>query len=224
MFNIEFWQEWWNFFNKIIVPSTFTTLKIVIFTILLGGLLGFILSILLVTFCPDGLNPKKNIYKILDFVVNTIRSFPILILIVAISPLTRKIVGTTVGERAVIFPLAIAATSFIARALEGTFKSVDPQLIEAARSFGASNLQIIFRVIVRESRAGIISVLTMATITYISGSTIAGAVGGGGIGAIALNYGYQSFNDSVLYTSILVLFIMVQLAQEIGNYLYKKNI
>lgn len=222
MFNIEFWQEWWNFFQKIIAPSTFVTLKIVFFTILIGGCLGFILSIMLILFSPRGLNPKKHLYKILDFIVNTIRAFPILILIVALSPITRRIVGTTVGEKAVIFPLAIAATSFMARAFEGTFSSVNPQLIEAARSFGASNMQIIIKVIVKESRAGIISVLTMATISYISSSTIAGAVGGGGIGAIALNYGYQSFNDSVLYTSIIILFIMVQITQELGNYLYKK--
>ena len=222
MFNSQFWTEWFNFFNRIILPSTLVTIKIVFFTMLIGGTLGFFLAILLTLFSSEGLNPNKKIYEVLNFIVNTIRSFPILILIVALSPVTRKIVGTTVGEKAVIFPLSIAATSFTARAFEGVFKNVKPQLIEAAKSFGASDIQIIFKVIVRESIPGMISVLTMSTIAYISSSTIAGAVGGGGIGAIALNYGYQSFNDSVLYTSIIILFIMVQITQEIGNYLFKK--
>ncbi|NLJ97784.1 MAG: ABC transporter permease [Tissierellia bacterium] len=224
MLNVKFWQEWWKFFEKIIVPSVLATFRMVGATMVLGLFFGFILAVLLTLFSPQGLNPKKRVYRVLDFIVNTIRSFPILILIVAVSPLTRKVVGTTVGEKAVILPLSIAATSFIARALENTFKGVDPQLIEAAKSFGASDLQIIFRVIVKESVPGIISVATMSTIAYIAGSTIAGAVGGGGIGAIALNYGYQSFNDSVLYTSVFILFLMVQATQAIGNWIYKKSL
>lgn len=224
MFNVEFWEEWWKFFQKIIAPSVLATFKMVGATMILGLVFGFILAILLTLFSPQGLNPKKKIYGILDFIINTIRSFPILILIVAVSPLTRRIIGTTVGEKAVILPLSIAATSFIARALENTFKGVDPQVIEAARSFGSSDLQIIFKVILKESVPGIISVATMATITYIAGSTIAGAVGGGGIGAIALNYGYQSFNNSVLYTSVFILFLMVQVTQIIGNRIYRKSL
>ncbi len=224
MLKSEFFQEWWKFFTKIIAPSVLATLKIVGMTVFFGMILGFALSILLTLHSPTGLNPKKRTYKGLDFLVNTVRSFPILILIVAVSPITRKIIGTTVGEKAVILPLTLAATCFIARALENTYKSVDPQLIEAAQSFGASDLQIILRVIVKESVPGIISIGTMATINFIAGSTIAGAVGGGGIGAIALNYGYQSFNNSVLYTSVFILFLMVQMAQLIGNWLYKKSI
>lgn len=224
MLKEEILAGWLKFFNKIIAPSIFATIRMVIFTVIFGFIMGFGLSILLVLYGPEGLNPKKRIYKILDFIINTIRSFPILILIVAVSPLTRKIVGTTVGEKAAILPLTIAATSFIARALENIFKGVDKQLIEAARSFGASNIQIVFRVIVKESIPSIINVATMATITYIAGSTIAGAVGGGGLGAVAINYGYQSFNNSVLYTSVFILFILVQIAQTIGNWLYKKTL
>lgn len=224
MLDIDFWSEWWKFFTKIIAPSVLATIRMVSATMIIGLFFGFILSILLTLYAPSGLNPKKKIYNVLDFIVNTIRSFPILILIVAVSPLTRKVVGTTVGEKAVILPLSIAATAFIARALENTFRGVDPQLIEAAKSFGASDLQIIFRVIVKESVPGIISVVTMSTIAYIAGSTIAGAVGGGGIGAIALNYGYQSFNNSVLYTSVFILFLMVQLTQLLGNLIYKRKL
>lgn len=224
MLSSEFWENWWKFFIKIIGPSVIATFRMVGATMIFGMLFGFGLSVLLTLYSPKGLNPRKKVYKFLDFIINTVRSFPILILIVAISPLTRKVIGTTVGEKAVILPLSIAATCFIARALENTFKGVDPQLIEAAKSFGASDLQIIFRVIVRESVPGIISIATMSTINYIAGSTIAGAVGGGGIGAIALNYGYQSFNNSVLYTSVFILFLMVQITQGLGNLLYKSSL
>ena len=223
MFELNFWDNWYSFFKKIIIPSSLTTVKIVFFTMLFGTIIGFLISLMLTMYSPEGLNPHKNIYKVLNFIVNTIRSFPILILIVALSPVTRKIVGTTVGEKAVIFPLSIVSTSFIARGFENIYRGVNKQLIEAAKSFGASNLQILLKVIVRESIPGMISVITMSTIAYISSSTFAGAVGGGGIGAIALNYGYQSFNDSVLYTSIIILFLMVQITQKIGDYLFKKN-
>lgn len=213
---------WLKYFEKIIGPSIFATLRMVIATMIIGFSIGFGISILLTLYGPMGLNPKNKIYKTLNFFINTIRSFPILILIVAISPITRKIVGTTVGERAAILPLSIAATAFIARLLENSFKSVDKQLIEAARSFGATNIQIIFKVIVKESIPSIISIATIATITYIASTTIAGAVGGGGLGAVALNYGYQSFNDFILYTSVLILFIMVLTTEAIGNWLYKR--
>lgn len=224
MIKSEFFQEWWKFFTKIIAPSVLATIKIVGLTVFFGMIFGFILSVFLTLYSPNGLNPKKKLYKILDFFINTVRSFPILILIVAISPLTRKIIGTTVGEKAVILPLTLAATCFIARALENTYKGVDSQLIESAQSFGASDLQIVLGVVVKESVPSIISIATMATINFIAGSTIAGAVGGGGIGAIALNYGYQSFNNSVLYTSVFILFLMVQITQLIGNWLYKRSI
>lgn len=224
MLSTKFWQEWWKFFIRIIGPSIIATIRIVGTTMVFGMLFGFGLAVLLTLYSPKGLHPNKRRYKFLDFIVNTVRSFPILILIVAVAPLTRGLIGTTVGEKAVIIPLTISATCFIARALENIFKGVDTQLIEAAKSFGASDLQIIFRVIVRESIPGIISIITMSTINYIAGSTIAGAVGGGGIGAIALNYGYQSFNNSVLYTSVIILFLMVHGVQKIGDLLYKKNL
>lgn len=222
--NIEFWTLLLKYYNKIIGPSIFATLRMVIATVVIGFVLGFALAILLTIYRPDGLNPKKNVYKLLDFLVNTIRSFPILILIVAISPLTRIIVGTTVGEKAAILPLSIAATAFIARLLENSFREVDNQLIEAARSFGATDIQIIFKIIIKESIPSIISIATMSTITYIAGSTIAGAVGGGGLGSVALNYGYQSFNNTILYTSVFILFILVIITQAIGSWLYKKSL
>ena len=177
---------------------------------------------MLTLYGPNGLNHKRKVYGVLNFLVNTVRSFPILILIVAISPLTRMIVGTTIGVKAVILPLSITATAFIARLLESSFIKVDKQLIEAAKSLGATNMQIMWGVIIKESVPAIFSVLTMATVNYIAATTIAGAVGGGGLGAVALTYGYQSFNDTVLYMAVLVMFLLVNVTQYLGDWLYKK--
>ena len=189
---------------------------------LLAFVFGFVLAYFLVLYGPQGLRPNNSKYKILDFVVNSIRSFPVIILIVAISPITRIIVGTSIGEKAAIFPLTLAATPFMARIIENSLKGVDRQLIEAARSFGASDFQIIMRVMVKESVPMIIAGTTLSTITFLSATTMAGAVGAGGIGAVALNYGYQSFNNTVLYTSVFLLFVMVLIIQWAGDWLYKK--
>lgn len=222
MFNEAFLNMWWKYFKGIIFPSISGTLRMLFFTMLFAFVLGFVLAVALVITRPDGLKPNKKIYKILDFIVNTIRSFPIIILIVAISPITRMVVGTTIGEKAAILPLTVTAIPFLARILENALAQVDKQLIEAARSFGASNTQIIFKVMLKEAIPSIVSGTTLATITYLSCTTMAGAVGAGGLGAVALNYGYQSFNNTVLYTSVFLLFIMVQLIQCVGNGLYKK--
>ena len=188
----------------------------------LSFVFGFTLAVFLILYGPHGLRPDSFKYKILDFIVNSIRSFPIIILIVAISPLTRILVGTSIGEKAAIFPLTLAATPFMARIIENSLKEVDKQLIEAARSFGASDFQIIMKVMVKESVPSVVAGTTLATITFLSATTMAGAVGAGGIGAVALNYGYQSFNNTVLYTSVLILFIMVFIIQWVGDWLYKR--
>ena len=217
-----YWQYWLKYFDLIIAPSIGSTIKMLLISMIIAFVFGFMLAIMLVTYGPHGLNPRKKIYHILDFIVNTIRSFPIIILIVAISPITKILIGTTIGEAAAIFPLSLAATPFLARIIENSFMEVDKQLIEAARSFGASDWQIITRVMVKEAVPSIVSGTTLCTITFLGATTMAGAVGAGGIGAVALNYGYQSFNNTVLYTSVFILFIMVQIIQCVGNLLYKK--
>ncbi len=209
--------------KNLIIPGIFVTLRMVVATMVIGFTFGFILAILLTMYGPHGLNHKKHFYKVLSFIINTIRSFPILILIVAISPFTRMVVGTTIGEKAAVLPLSISAIAFIARLLEGNFIQVDKQLIEAARSYGATNLQIMFRVIIRESIPSIISVITMATsYIYCSNNHSWSSTELGRLGAISLTYGYQSFNDVVLYMSVAVLFILVSIVQFIGERLYKK--
>ncbi|WP_352419705.1 methionine ABC transporter permease [Proteiniborus sp.] len=218
----EYWQYWWKYFNTIIAPSILATLRMLTASMVLAFIFGFALAIILVIYGPKGLRPNKRIYGAVDFLVNTIRSFPIIILIVAMSPLTRLIVGTTIGEKAAIIPLTIAATPFLAKIIENSLNEVDKQLIEAARSFGASDWQIITRVMVKEAVPGIVAGTTLSAISFLSATTLAGAVGAGGIGAVALNYGYQSFNNTILYTSVFILFIMVQVIQSLGNWLYKK--
>ena len=192
------------------------------FTMLFAFILGFLLSIILYMNHEKGLKPNKAIYKTLDTIINVIRSFPIIIMIVAISPLTRLLVGTTVGEKAAIFPLTLAATPFIAKLFESAFLQVDQQLIRMGKSFGASNLFIMFRIVVKESVPTLVSSMTLATITYLSATTMAGAVGAGGLGAIALSYGYQSFNNQVLYTAVFILCVLVQIIQSIGNRIYSR--
>jgi D-methionine transport system permease protein len=222
MFNEASWAEWLRYFNGIIAPSIFSTLRMLTATLVFALIFGFALAVALILTRPDGLRPSPKIYKSLDFIVNTIRSFPIIILIVAMSPVTRSIVGTTIGEKAAILPLTIAATPFLARIFEHALAQVDKQLIEAARSFGASDMQIVFRVMLREAVPSFVAGITLTAISYLSATTIAGAVGAGGLGAVALNYGYQSFNDKVLYTSVFILSVLVQIIQGIGSYIYKK--
>lgn len=218
----DYSSYWWKYFDGIIAPSIMATLRMLSASMVLSFILGFAVAVLLVLYGPQGLRPAPAKYKVIDFIVNSIRSFPIIILIVAISPLTRMIVGTSIGEKAAIFPLTIAATPFMARVIEGGLRAVDQQLIEAARSFGASDWQIITRVMLKEAMPLIVSGTTLSAITFLSATTLAGAVGAGGIGAVALNYGYQSFNNTVLYTSVIILFIMVQVIQITGDWLYKK--
>lgn len=224
MFSSEFWSEWLRYFTGIIEPAIWATLRMLFFSMLFAVIIGFAMGVVLILTGPNGLRPKKHIYNILDFIVNIVRSFPIIILIVAISPVTRLIVGTTIGEKAAILPLTLAAAPFIARIIENSLLAVDKQLIEAARSFGMSDLQIVFRVLVREAVPSIIAGVTLSAITFLSATTLAGAVGAGGLGAVALNYGYQSFNNTVLYTGVLILLILVQLIQTLGNWLYKRSV
>lgn len=208
--------------SKIVVPELTRTLYMVITASILSSLFGFVLAIILILTDKDGLRPNKYIYQLFDTCINIVRSFPFIILIVAIIPLTRAIVGTSIGENAAIVPLTIAGAPFIARLIEGSLKEVDRGLIEAANSFGASDLQIIFKIMIKESIPSIISSITLGIVSILGATAMAGAVGAGGLGAIALTYGYQSFNDAIMYGTVFVLILVVQAIQTAGNLLYKK--
>lgn len=219
----EEFKAWFaKYFVRLIAPSITDTLIILCATMIISIVLGAMLGIVLVMTRERGLRPNKPVYTTLNFVVNFIRSFPIMILLVALLPLTRWVMGTTIGIKGAIFPLSIAATPFLARIFENAMVEVDPQLIEAARSFGASDLQIVFKVIIKEAIPSIVSGTTLATVTYLSATTIAGAIGAGGLGSVAMNYGYHRFDDRILYTGVIILCIIVQLIQIIGGIIYKR--
>ena len=207
---------------NIIIEALGQTIYMVFFSTLFASVLGFILGIIVTVTAPKGLKPNAVIYKVLDLVINVLRSFPFIILIVFIIPLTRAIVGTPIGEAAAIVPLTIAAAPFVARIIESSLKEVDSGVIEAAKSFGASNSQIIFKVMIKEAMPSIVSGITLSTISILGYTAMAGAVGAGGLGAVALTYGYQKFDTSVMLYTVLILIVIVQLIQCIGNLAYKK--
>ena len=211
-----------EYIPKIIIPAVFATLRMLFFSMLISVIAGTIIGIILVITGSPDLKENKKVYGIISFFVNTIRAFPVIILIVAITPLTKLIVGTSIGEQAAIVPLSIAATPVIARLIQNSFDEVDRNLIIAAKSFGASTTQIIFKVLFVEALPSVISGLTTTTILFLGSITLAGAVGAGGLGAVALTYGYQRFDDAVMYTIVFILCILVFLIQGTGSLLYKK--
>jgi D-methionine transport system permease protein len=211
-----------EYLPQIILPALFATLRMLFFSMILAIIIGSIIAIILIITSPYGLRPSKRIYRILDFSINMIRSFPVIILIVAIAPLTRAIVGTSVGEKAAIVPLTIAAFPVIARYMEASMLEVNKNVILAAKSFGASDSQIIFKVLFSEALPSIVAGLTTTTILFLASTTLAGAVGAGGLGAVALTYGYQRFDDVIMYAIVIILFVMVLIIQGIGELVYRK--
>lgn len=195
--------------KMLIVPAFFATLRMLIISGILSTLFGFLLGVLLVVTEKGGLCENLIINRIFDFVVNTIRSFPFIILMISIIPLTRLIAGTSIGETAALVPLTIACTPFMARIFQNSLKEVDPALIEAAQSFGASKKQIVIKVMLKESVPSIISGLCLGIINLLGCTAMAGTIGAGGLGAVALQYGYQNFNQQIMYSIVVILIVMV---------------
>lgn len=212
----------YNLIHSIVLPELSKTLFMVTVATAFSALLGFILAIILVLTYKEGLRPNKYVYQILNSMINIVRSFPFIILLVAIIPFTRAIVGTSIGEKAAIVPLTIAGAPFIARIIEGSLREVDKELIEAAKSFGASNFQIIFRIMIPEAVPSIISGITLAIISILGCTAMAGAVGAGGLGAVSITYGYANFDNTIMYGTVFVLIVLVQGIQSLGNFLYKR--
>lgn len=216
-------DEFLTTFQVIILPAFNQTLYMTILTMLISTVLALIIAIVLVYTDKYGLKPNQTIYNTLDVIINILRSVPFIILAVAIIPFTRSVIGTSVGETAAIVPLTVASAPFLARLFESSFKKVDPTLVEAAQSFGASNSQIIRKVIIRESVPSVIMDITVAFITVLGLTAMAGTIGAGGLGAVSLTYGYQSFNETVMFTTIILLVILTGIIQLVGNYSYNKT-
>jgi D-methionine transport system permease protein len=206
----------------LIVPAFFATLRMLVISGILSTIFGFVFGVILIITEKGGLCENVVVNRILDFIVNTIRSFPFIILLISIIPFTRMVVGTSIGETAALVPLTVACTPFMARIFQNSFKEVDPALIEAAQSFGASKVQIIFKVMLVESVPSIVSGLCLAVINLLGATAMAGAVGAGGLGAVALTYGYQNFNKQIMYTICVILVVLVAVIQYFGDWIYRK--
>jgi D-methionine transport system permease protein len=204
---------------QLIAWSTLDTLTMVALSGAFGTLFGLPLGIFLATSRAEELFPAPTVNRILGLVVNATRSTPFIILVVAIVPLTRLIVGTSIGTRAAVVPLVIAATPFIARVVEAAIREVDQGLVEAARAFGASPLQIVQKVLLPEALPSVTLALTLTVVSLLGYSAMVGAVGGGGLGDLGIRYGYQRFMPDVMAIVVIVLIVLVQGVQTIGELL-----
>jgi D-methionine transport system permease protein len=186
-------------------------------------IIGLPLGVLLVASQSNGISPSPKLNKALNLIVNIVRSVPFLILLVAVIPFTRFVIGTTIGSTATVVPLVIASAPFIARLVESSIQEVEKGVIEAAVSMGCSPLQIITKVMIPEAVPSLIMGAAIATTTILSYSAMAGFVGGGGLGDIAIRYGYYRYENGIMIVTVAILVIIVQVAQEIGNKFAKKK-
>lgn len=199
------------------------TFYVTVISTFFAFLIGLPLGVLLVCGDRDGVLPLPTwLMKLINAIVNLLRSVPFIILIVVVFPLTRLIVGTTIGSVASIVPLVIAAFPFVARLVEGSLREVDPNIIEAALSMGASPLQIITKVMIPESVPSLISNAAIAITTILGYTAMSGAIGGGGLGNIAIMIGYNRYNYPVIILTVILLIVMVQIFQSLGTYLSRK--
>ena len=189
---------------------------------LLGYVLGLPMGILLVICAKDGIRPNAFVYKIFDLISNILRSIPFLILLILVMPLTAKLVGKSYGSTATIVPLTFAAAPYIARMVESSLKEVDRGVIEAAQSMGASTWEIVWKVYLKEARTSLIVNATIATGTILGYSAMAGTVGGGGLGDIAIRYGYYRYQVDIMIVTVIILVLLVQLFQSIGMLISRK--
>ena len=197
------------------------TFHMVFFAMIFGTIWGFIQGITLVVTRSGGILPNRAIYHGLNPIVNALRSLPFIILLIAVLPLTKFLVGTSIGTWAAIVPLTIYVGPYIGRLVETSLLEVNEGIVESAQAMGASPLQIVFKFILPEARSSLILNLTTATISLIGATAMAGAVGAGGIGDVAISYGYQRFDNSAIILTVIVLVVMVQIVQSVGDRLSK---
>ncbi|XMD88198.1 DL-methionine ABC transporter MetINQ, permease protein [Campylobacter lari] len=208
-------------FENILYPALLETLYMSFTATFLAFLIALIPAIVLTVTDKGGLWENKSIYSVLDFIINILRSFPFLVLIVVLSPFTKYLIGISIGTTATIVPLTIGIAPYLAKMIESAFKEIDPAIIEAARSYGASKAQIIFKVMFSEALPSIINGITLILIIVIGFSAMAGTVGGGGLGDVAIRYGYERFRTDIMIQTVVILIVLVQIVQFIGNILYK---
>ena len=207
---------------NLILASTLDTLFMVAVAAAIGIVFGAPLGVFLATSRKGELYAAPMVNRLLGVVVNALRSTPFIILVVAIIPLTRFLTGTSIGTTAAIVPLTIATIPFVARLVESAIREVDPGLVEAARAFGASPLQIVWKVLLPEAMPAVTLALTLAIVSLIGYSAMVGAVGGGGLGDLGIRYGYQRFMPEVMATVVAVLICLVQGVQSLGDFIARR--
>ena len=211
-------------FKDILLPALLDTVYMVTVSTIFAMILGFVSAVILIITGPKGLKPNALIYKSFNLVINVLRSFPFIILMISIFPLTKFIAGTTIGTNAAIVPLTLGAAPFAARIIESALLEVDYGIIEAAKSFGAKTHQIIFKVMVKEAMPSIVLGCTLTIINIIGYSAMAGTVGGGGLGDVAVKYGYYRFKVDIMIYTVVILIAVVQIIQALGNLLYRRMV
>jgi D-methionine transport system permease protein len=223
--SLDLLVTWWANNERLIdllITASGQTLSMVFSAGFIGLLFGIPLGVLLHLTKESGLLDNRGLNKVLGIVVNIGRSIPFIILLVAVIPFTRFIVGSSIGTAAAVVPLSIAAIPFIARLIEGALLEVPAGLVEAAQAMGAKPYQIIFKVLLPEALPGIIHAITILLVTLVGYSAMAGTVGGGGLGDVGIRYGYQRFDAAVMMMTIVILVVFVQIIQSLGDYLVKR--
>lgn len=206
----------------LVLQSTLETLSMTFFSTFFALLTGFPLGVLLNVTNKYGITPKPVFNLVLSRIIDVLRSFPFVILMIVLLPFTRFVLGTAIGTTATIIPLSIAAMPFVARLTETSISEVDPGMIQAARAMGSTNWQIIYKVLIPEALPSVVSGITLTIITLISYSAMAGTLGGGGLGDLAIRYGYQRFRTGIMIAAVIVIIVMVALIQFAGTKLSNK--
>lgn len=207
---------WTEQIREMILNGILETLYMTVVSTLFGYVFGLPMGVLLCISDKDGLKPHPVLYKILYFIANIVRSVPFLILLILLIPFTRFLLGKSYGSTATIVPLTVAAIPFIARMVESSLKEVDNGVVEAARAMGAGTMRIILRVLLVEARTSLITGATIAIGTILGYSAMAGAVGGGGLGDIAVRYGYYRYQTDIMIVTVILLIVIVQIFQSVG--------
>ncbi len=203
---------------SLVWPSTLQTLAMVFASTVFSLVLGLPLGILLCVADPvTGIMPRPILHQVLTRIVNALRSFPFMILMILLFPLSRLIIGTSIGTAATIVPLSIAAAPFVARIIETALKEVDPGVVQAARAMGSTNMQIVLKVLLPEALPSLVSGVTLTIINLIGYSAMSGAIGGGGLGDLAIRYGYQRNQPMVMIPAVIIILIMVEVIQLVGS-------
>ena len=208
---------------EMLLVGVWDTLYMTVVATFFSYVFGMIMGVVLVVCRRDGIRPNALVYNVLDVVVNLTRSFPFLILMIAVIPFTRFLVGTTIGNNATVVPLVLAAAPFVARLVESSLLEVDNGVVEVAQSMGASAWQIIVKVLLPEARPSLINGSAVSAITILGYSAMSGAVGGGGLGKLAIMYGYNRYQTDIMVITVVLLIIIVQAFQSFGNWATRRS-